>query len=646
MKEMNMEKYLGEKGLFSENLPFFEFRSQQLDLAQKIWDRIHSENGGIMAFEAPTGLGKTFAVLVPAILWALENDKKILFLTATIPLQEQLYFKDIPQILHVLDVELKYGLLKGRGNYACLRRAENLYSEGLLSFSDHGDVSDLIRSWVAQTSTGDLSELPLPLNHPSRGMINSVQKKCLGSNCPGRNECFVTRAIQRAKKWDLIVSNYHLYFAYVLGGKNEFPVNPDLIICDEAHRIDESFRSVSSKSVSKEDFENLFSKSNYPFLSGVVDNYGGISEFTELYSQLGSGTGLFFEKIATGVKEGQVYKKLDRDSLDLFLNIKEDYEKIKKILFPLTRSIIDKEDTEDKDSLRFLAWQNELDDLFNDLAFCAVANRYPEWAYWEENNGLHASPTVCSDLIQEVFASSASALIAVSATLTVDNSFAFWIKETGIVPDTKGMYSSPFDLEKQMEIWIADIGLKVIDKGYDNYVARVMETLTENNGGHTLILVSSKRLLEILKKHFRKKERSYNVLVQGELPRTILLDRFRTSESSVLIGTVSFREGVDIPGEKLTQVIIDRIPFPHPKDPVVEARNDYEGRRAFVEVTLPRAKMRLKQASGRLIRKKDDWGRVVILDGRIIERKNWQILQSLPRVKIRKISINDTGVAG
>ena len=221
----------------------------------------------------------------------------------------------------------------------------------------------------------------------------------------------------------------------------------------------------------------------------------------------------------------------------------------------------------------------------------------------------------------------------------MNGDFSFWSREMGIQLDKTLVVTSPFDFSKQMELVIVDIGVPVASQGYDERICRAVEKLCDENGGRTLVLLSSLRLLRSLAQWMRKRERPYEVLAQGDFPQKELLKRFREDETSVLIGSVSFREGVDIPGEGLTQVIIDRIPFPHPNDPLIQARNALEEQKTFVKTTLPMVKMFLRQAVGRLIRSTSDRGRAVLLDGRVLDRKEWKILESLPSCKYRRLSI-------
>jgi len=214
----------------------------------------------------------------------------------------------------------------------------------------------------------------------------------------------------------------------------------------------------------------------------------------------------------------------------------------------------------------------------------------------------------------------------VSATLALAGDFSFWTRETGVQPEEKLVVESPFDFEKQMEILVVDVGVPVATQGYDERVCRIVNKLCDDNGGRSLVLLSSIRLLRSVAGYMRGHEHAYEVLVQGDMPQRELLKRFREAETSALLGSVSFREGIDVPGNSLTQVIIDRIPFPHPNDPLVQARNALEKQNAFVKTILPNAKMFLRQAVGRLIRGHSDRGRVVLLDGRILDREEWKVL--------------------
>jgi ATP-dependent DNA helicase DinG len=229
--------------------------------------------------------------------------------------------------------------------------------------------------------------------------------------------------------------------------------------------------------------------------------------------------------------------------------------------------------------------------------------------------------------------------------MALGGDMSYWERETGLAADEKVVLDSPFPLARQMEIWVVDIGLTVTDTNYDDRVARVVEKLCDMNGGKTLVLLSSHRLLKKVGIRLRLKEKPYKILVQGDAPPGFLAEAFRKDLSSVLVGSVSYREGVDVPGEGLTQVIIDRIPFQHPRDPLLRTRRALYGGRLFPEIVLPMAKMYLKQAAGRLIRTASDSGRVVILDDRVLTREDWDIPEALPRVGFRRVKLSGLSVA-
>lgn len=636
-----MDFFFGEPGLLPR-LEGFEFRPQQAQMARKIWDFLNAGEGKILAIEAPTGIGKSFALLVPAILWALEGNYRVLLLTAGHALQEQLMSRDIPFLQELLPAAFQYGTLKGRGNYLCLRRSSELDSGGFLSFNDGGATSMEILEWRRNTDTGDLSELNLPEDHPALGTIAAGRDGCLGRLCPFREECFLQRLYQKARNWQVIVANYHLFFSHVGGGERAFPVHFDALLCDEAHRIPEAARSASSRSASLDRFRKVLSPKH---LNGLEKSFRELRIPAEKLSSEWKGAAVGVERLFNRLS------LLPRDQWAFKTPLAELRHDLEECLGPLAGEAErllstvgkdrDKPANEDLSAqAEGLAAASQLVEAYDDLAWCLDVVRYPHWATWWDGLAIQSAPVLAGPSVHDVLSSlEEMPVICTSATLSAGGVFDFWEKETGICPGEEIILDSPFDLPSQMSIWVVELGLRVTENGYDERASRVIEKLCEDNRGRTLVLCSSRRLVSAVSRKMRDKQRNFRVLCQGEAPKGELLALFRRDETSVLIGSLSFREGIDVPGEGLTQVILDRIPFPHPDDPLVRARRDLEGRGAFLQSTLPMSRLFLRQAFGRLIRRKTDLGRVVILDGRALERPDWEILQDFQGVPLKRIRL-------
>ncbi len=641
-----MEDFFGPEGILRQRLPNFEFRRQQQDLAGKIDDFLRSDMH-ILAAEAPTGVGKTYAMLVPAMLWAVENNRTVLVLTSGITLQEQLIGKDIPTLLDVLGLDLPYGLLKGRGNYACIRKALEIGQEGFLDFGgDRGRASRDISEWIYSTETGDLSELALSDDHPAKERIASSHLTCLGALCPHRDHCFYSHLLRSASHWRVIVANYHVFFSYVLAQGKPFPMPYGLVLCDEAHKMADAARSVTQVDAEQRDWQRLFRRA--PKLdrvdSSLLRSIGcAADEFAAKIAGLSLAAETLFEQISVQLPDGRSFTAYPAELRTQTTETLAMCDSVIRDLKNLQEALLD--EPYEKEALgddgRMAAWNAELTEYRDSLRWCCDVENYPEWAYWRAGGALKSSCVTGSGLIPSAFEDEDVKVAALSATMTVDQSFEYWSGETGLVPDTAVVLDSPFDLEHQMEIHVVDLGMSVISSDYAATVAKVCRKYALSNGGATLILLSSRRLLGVvsayLKQHAQKD--NLNILVQGDLPRSELLELFRESKRSVLVGMASFREGIDVPGDALTQVIIDRIPFPHPEDPVGEARAELEGGANFMKVVLPAAKMQLRQAAGRLVRTGTDRGKVVILDGRIVSRPNWKILNSLPKAPLKKFRL-------
>lgn len=638
-----MDSYFGEQGRLSAT-EGFEYRSQQAVMARKTWDLLSAGEGGSLAIEAPTGIGKSFALLVPSIAWALGGEKRVLFLTAGHALQEQLTTKDLPFLAEFFPGRFRYGTLKGRKNYLCLRRSHELESEGFLSFGDGGRTSMDILEWIKETSTGDLSELDLPEEHPVLGLVSASREGCLGKLCPLREDCFLQRLYQDARNWQIIVANYHLFFSHLKGGERAFPVHFDALLCDEAHRIPEAARSASTRSATVERFRRVLSPRNLNSLERSMREAGiPADKLATDWKRASLCVERIFNKLSLLPRGEWVFSsplsELGHDLDDALGPVAKEAEKLCQAM---GREGAEKPVGEDPCCrAEGVAAASQLVEAFEDMAWCLDVVRYPHWATWWDGVRIQSSAVLAGQEVQESLSSLPEIpVVYTSATLSAGGSFVFWEKETGIYPGEEIVLDSPFDLPAQMAIWVVELGLRVTESGYDERASRVIERLCEDNEGSTLVLCSSLRLMGSVSRRMKAKKREYRIYCQGEAPKGELLGRFRDDPTSVLVGSLSFREGIDVPGEGLTQVILDRIPFPHPDDPLVRARRELEGKRTFLDSTLPMSRLFLRQAFGRLIRKKTDRGKVVILDGRALDRPDWQVFQDFQGVPLKRIRLS------
>lgn len=629
------------EGVLSRSLRGFEYRPQQQTLAESVWTCLDSGDGGILLAEAPTGIGKTHALLVPSIYWSLENDKKVLFLTSGIPLQEQIVQRDLPELCRCLGVNgLPFGLIKGKGNYLCRLRGKEIGERELLSLMEP-DLLDDLMAWIESTENGDFSEIAIPPSHPVINAIAAGTDVCRGSVCPFRDSCFLKKVLQQAQEWKIIVGNYHLFFSHSAASGRGFPVPFDAVICDEAHRLTEAARTAATISSSPEDWSRLMDYGRtrvIPRLDWLTESERGDGAAAAERVRQESERLFFCWK--REISQGEVFSDENTPPGDPEELLERAQDLLRLLGLPPEHGDNDAQLRETSGMLS--QWRDGVSDIARSLQWCAKVGKFPEWAYWWDGRALMSAPTECDEFIRNwLFPRPLDALVAVSATFAIGDDFSFWERETGLRSTETMVLDSPFRLGEQMSVWVVDIGLSVTDKGYDSHVGATVEKLCDENGGRTLVLLSSIRLMRAVAGRLKSADRPYSVLVQGDLPRNELLKRFREDISSVLVGSVSFREGIDVPGEGLTQVIIDRIPFPHPGDPLLVTRRALEGRTIFAKVILPWAKLFLKQAAGRLIRSGTDRGKVVILDARVLSRGDWKITDALPKVPYRRIEVRE-----
>lgn len=595
-------------------------RPQQIDLAHLIEKTLRKEALGV--FEAGTGIGKSFAALIPAIL----SGKKVVVSTNTISLQEQYIRKDIPTLKAILPFEFEAVIMKGRGNYLGMRRWEDLVREQA--------VDDRLVDWVHDTLSGDVSELDFVPPYDVWMEVNSDSDDCLRNRCPRFTECFYFDARRRAEKADIIVVNHALLLTDAASMGNILP-SYDVLIIDEAHHLPEVATDIFSNSVSNRGIRILASKA----LKKVQAPAGMVRD-------LEYEAGEFFHRLSYAFP---ALKTRIREPVDGAADLSLSLQTLKKWLEDQTfEHVLDVGIEREKAKLKAKALISTISGYINCLELMAKPN--PHWVLWCERGDaasgrfevvaapLDASSYIDSYLINRHGLSSA---VFMSATLATggDDPFAYFKRSVGIEGKViQSRITSPFDYEKQAMLYLPRNLPEPNNYEFIGKAAAEIEYILDKTRGRAFVLFTSKSALaqsfEMLHRQLM-----YPCKRQGEMPRQRLIEWFRETPQAVLFGTASFWEGVSVEGEQLSCVIIDRIPFQSPDDPVYEARceamKEEEGFSWFNDLALPHATMRLKQGVGRLIRTQKDCGVVAVLDARLTAKQyGRRILECLPPMTI------------
>jgi ATP-dependent DNA helicase DinG len=627
-KPLTVRQFFGRKGLLSEWHSNYEYRAGQLAMAEAAESALADKRHLIV--EAGTGTGKTLAYLVPAIL----SGKRVVISTGTKNLQEQLFFKDIPFLEQHLG-PLRACYMKGRGNYACRQKIYDAEKEPILDGLEEVADFRIIREWEKTTETGDRSEIKtLPESSTAWAKIDARSELCSGQKCPQFERCFITAMHQRAQESDIIIVNHHLFFAdlavkggpmSVARGGEAGGIIPDYgaVIFDEAHDIEDVAGQYFGTTVSTYQFEELTRD-----VGGLAarKNFGS-KELDRILITLGERAAQFFGLFGAG--EGRSGFR----SHEAFLMQHE--EAYRDILAALEIVALQLE------LLR--AAPEEAIPLVNRAR--EIARRLQFWmesgekayVYWIERRGrgtfLQATPIDVSQLLDEKLFDAIDTAILTSATLAVAGEFEFTKQRLGLRSARTLVVESHFDYSQQALLYVPQELPEPRSPAFTSAAAReVIEILTHSRGRAFVLFTSYQQMRLIYDKV--SLEVPFQTLLQGSGPRSALLDEFRATPNSVLFATSSFWQGVDVPGEQLSCVIIDKLPFAVPSDPVVEARiaairND--GGDPFAGYQVPQAAIALKQGFGRLIRSRTDRGVLALLDNRITKTRYGQIFfDSLP----------------
>ncbi|MDP2562189.1 ATP-dependent DNA helicase [Psychrobium sp. 1_MG-2023] len=610
-------------GALAKAIDGYQERQVQTTMALAIGEVVPNQEK--LVVEAQTGTGKTFAYLISAIL----SGAKTIVSTGTKALQEQLYYKDLPVVREALNKPLKTALLKGRSNYLCIERLKKQQAEGASGNEQLAHDLGQIKRWSAHTVSGDLGEVP-GVNESSFAfpLVTSTADNCSGRKCKYYDDCYLLRARRKAMEADLIVVNHHLFFADMAlkdTGFGELIPESELVIFDEAHQIPDIACGYFGQSLSTRTLKELASDVAYVYYSELKDTKQ-LLKAAQIVERCSDQLRLCFSHQGERGNWHEALKRQDIHNAFEQLSVNLDF------LYQVIKISLGRSDTLDNCFERLLELKTRFD-LFKQsdkLGF----------SFWFEANRLHLqlniSPLSIADKFTEHMKDLKTAWLFTSATLKVDDSFEHFNQQLGLTDVKTLSLASPFDYQQQSMFCVPRYLPEPANPQYIDALAQTISVLTQASNGGVLILVTSFSTLNRLQAMLST-QLSQQLLVQGSDSKQNLLKQFANDGHAVLLATASFWEGVDIRGDALRCVIIDKLPFASPDDPLLKARLDdkrKQGIEGFDAVQIPQAVIALKQGAGRLIRDQQDRGVLVLCDTRIISRPYGRVfLQSLPDMK-------------
>jgi ATP-dependent DNA helicase DinG len=620
--------YLGQSGPFCEQISGYQVRDNQLALCDAIDDAI--ESGATLVAEAGTGIGKTFAYLVPALL----SGKKIIISTGTRHLQDQLFHTDLPRVIKALSVQSTSALLKGRSNYLCLHRLKLAPHLGFINRETRSLLTE-VDQWSRLTQSGDVSELTsLAEDSYIWPMVTSTAENCLGGECDSWEKCFIVNARKEAQAADVVVINHHLLLADMTlknEGFAELLPNADAFIIDEAHQLYDVAARFFGNTVSSRQLISLVRDT----IAEQVNDASDMAELRDYADALERAAGDFRITLGeAGLRETWLKvqnKPAVKHSLESLTTTLEDliaalktaaerargleqcYERAQNIMLRL-KSFLSIKMAEDEQNAAILWYET-----------------YPK------SFMLHATPIDVASIFQAHTDNFSNSWIFTSATLQVNQQFAHFANNIGLENYQSGVWDSPFNYQKQSLLYLPDNLPQPSEPAYTKQLMQAAVPVLHASQGRAFVLFTSYYAM-YKARDYLKQMLPYELLVQGDLPKHQLLEKFRQADNAILLGTSSFWEGVDVRGESLSCVIIDKLPFASPGDPVMQARIDaikQNGGQPFMEFQVPQAVITLKQGVGRLIRDVNDTGVLMIGDPRLKQKSYGRIfLNSLPSMPV------------
>ncbi len=607
----DIEEVLGPDGLLARAIDGFAHRPQQLAMAEAVAASI--EEGEHLIAEAGTGTGKTYAYLVPALL----SGRKVVISTGTRNLQDQLFLRDLPRLREVMASPARVALLKGRANYLCVHRLELALQDTRGHRKDHLRWLLKVRDWSLHTERGDIGEIrDVPEDAPIWPLVTSTTDNCLGQDCPSWSKCHLVEARRQAQEADLVVINHHLLcadFAIRDTGFGELLPAADVFVIDEAHQLPEVASNFFGETLSTRQVTELVSDTR-------AEYHREAGDLPKILDQL--------DRLDKAAKDLRLAFE-DRPARGAWAEIEDD-TKITAALDVLAREL---------ETLQGLleTIEGRGKGLDACLARCTlqrqtlVGLRQPEApeavVRWFEVFGhslrLNSTPIDIAEVFSGQMRQRPASWIFTSATLAVGDSFAHFQHQLGLFEARTARWDSPFDFQQQA-LWYVPRGLPApSDRGYVQAVMREALPLIRAARGRAFLLFTSHRALNEAADWLDEQGLDYPLLVQGDQPKAELLRRFVEHGNAILLGTASFWEGVDVRGDALSLVVIDKLPFASPGDPVLQARLDAiraRGGNPFMHYQVPQAAIALKQGAGRLIRDASDRGVLVVCDPRLLKK--------------------------
>ena len=702
LEKKNAENYLNQDSKIARELgEKYEYREEQISVLHSIVDSFNQENISIV--EAGTGTGKTLSYLIPSILWTLTNNERVVISTNTINLQEQLVEKDIPLVKKAINEDFEYSLVKGMRNYLCLLRTETL-NDGLFDFIDEDEQETInsILDWSKSTTDGSLSDLSFSPPSEVWEKVSAESDSCLRARCPHYSSCFFFKSRREIANSNILVANHHILFSDLaikdITSDVEIGILPSYkrIVFDEAHNIIDSATSHFSMRATKYGINRVLrrlrSRSKNKKLGGLIfyasslaskvkdDLVRDILERVEkvyipildnietklenAFDHLYNFGLLIYDEPLHNKNEINIRltKKIYED--DGWENVEEKFVSLRNLLIKLYEEIkyfleLIEVNQENNSLVKLTAEFNGVNNklyYFTNVIDTFLDKTDESYVRWFEGrvgrngilSGIGLSPIDISNELKDKLYSKAKTVVMTSATLSVNRNFEFQKSNVGLENNERVdelIIDSPFDFQSQALLTIPTNIPEPTATNYYDVISELIVDAIKITNGSALVLFTSYSALNFTFQRISESVDKFNLLKQGELPRNKLLEKFKIQKNSVLFATDSFWEGIDVPGDSLKMVIICRLPFKVPTDPVNEARIENlekKGINPFLEYTVPLAILKFKQGFGRLIRNKTDRGVVLVLDKRIISKTyGRQFINSLPKPSLFKGDSNE-----